>query len=80
MAETLRLPGEFDDAAQKIRPEDMHAHVRISSSPAAHADWIMDDVSLGFEEIYLHNVGRNQMAFIEAFGASVLPPIAAQTA
>ena len=80
MAETLRLPGEFDDAAQKIRPEDMHKHVRISSSPAAHADWIMDDVSMGFEEIYLHNVGRNQMAFIEAFGESVLPPIAAQAA
>ncbi len=28
---------------------------------------------MGFDEIYLHNVGRDQAAFIEAFGKQVLP-------
>jgi hypothetical protein len=28
---------------------------------------------MGFDEIYLHNVGRDQAAFIETFGAQVLP-------
>ena len=28
---------------------------------------------MGFDEIHLHNVGRNQAEFIEAFGREVLP-------
>ena len=28
---------------------------------------------MGFDEIYLHNVGRNQLEFIEAFRREVLP-------
>jgi hypothetical protein len=28
---------------------------------------------MGFDAIYLHNVGRNQEAFIEAFGKHVIP-------
>ena len=41
---------------------------------------------MGFDEIYLHNVGRNQAEFIEVFGREVLPklrpaksPVAATT-
>jgi hypothetical protein len=30
---------------------------------------------MGFDEIYLHNVNREQEAFIEAFGTSVLPQL-----
>jgi predicted esterase len=28
---------------------------------------------MGFDEIHLHNVGRNQAEFIEVFGREVLP-------
>jgi hypothetical protein len=31
---------------------------------------------MGFEEIYLHNVNRGQEAFLDAFGAKVLPQLA----
>jgi hypothetical protein len=30
---------------------------------------------MGFEEIYLHNVGRNQREFIATFGEKVLPSL-----
>ena len=30
-------------------------------------------LDLGFDEIYLHNVGRDQASFIEVFGKEVLP-------
>jgi predicted esterase len=30
-------------------------------------------VDMGFDEIYLHNVGRDQAAFIATFGEKVLP-------
>jgi hypothetical protein len=30
-------------------------------------------VDIGFDEIHLHNVGRNQAEFIEVFGREVIP-------
>jgi coenzyme F420-dependent glucose-6-phosphate dehydrogenase len=30
---------------------------------------------MGFDEIHLHNVGRNQAEFIDAFGREVLPKL-----
>ena len=75
MAETLRLPEEFDRATAKIAPEDMDEHVRISSSVQTHIEWLREYAAMGFEEIYLHNVGRNQKFFIEQFGELVLPQV-----
>jgi hypothetical protein len=30
---------------------------------------------MGFDEVHLHNVGRNQAEFIKAFGEKVLPQL-----
>jgi hypothetical protein len=47
--------------------------VLISSDLGRHAEWINELAELGFDAIYLHHVGREQRAFIEAFGEHVLP-------
>ena len=39
----------------------------------SHVAWLDADAALGFEEIFLHNVGTNQEEFIDAFAESVLP-------
>ena len=78
--QNLRSPEAFEAATAHIRPEDMDEHVRISSDPARHADWIAEDVAAGFDEIYLHNVGRNQRAFIDTFGERVLPTLRREAA
>lgn len=75
MMATLRTPRQFDQAARFVRPEDLEGPVRISSDLAVHLAWLREDVALGFDHIYLHNVGRNQRAFIEAFGEQVLPAL-----
>jgi probable non-F420 flavinoid oxidoreductase len=80
VAETLRLPEEFDDACVKVRPEDMDEHVRISADPARHLEWLREDMQMGFSEIYVHNVGRNQREFIEFFGEQVLPALSEPSA
>jgi coenzyme F420-dependent glucose-6-phosphate dehydrogenase len=63
----------FDAAAAHVRPEDLDASVRISSDLGQHREWIHQDLELGVQGIFLHNVGRNQDQFIEAFGTKVLP-------
>jgi hypothetical protein len=53
----------------------MKDSVLISADLNRHADWLAEFVELGFEELQLHQVDRNQSAFIEAFGAKVLPQL-----
>jgi probable non-F420 flavinoid oxidoreductase len=63
---------EFDEAARHVRPEDMHGAVLVSADLARHAAWLHELADLGFDTIYVHHVGREQLEFIEAFGARVL--------
>jgi probable non-F420 flavinoid oxidoreductase len=71
----LRTPREFGQAGRHVRPEDMDAMIRISSSAAQHVEWLAQDAALGFREIILHNVNTNQAEFIDFFGEKVLPQL-----
>jgi alkanesulfonate monooxygenase SsuD/methylene tetrahydromethanopterin reductase-like flavin-dependent oxidoreductase (luciferase family) len=73
----LKLPAQFDAAAEFVRPEDLDPFVRISADVERQLAWLREDLALGFEGVYLHNVGRNQREFVEAFGARVVPALAA---
>ena len=66
---------EFDEAARHVRPEDMYEAVLVSADVSRHVAALHELASLGFDEIYLHHVGRAQRPFIEAFGAKVLPQL-----
>lgn len=76
VAGNLALPEQFDAAARFVRPEDMHQGVRISSDLGRHAAWLADDLELGFDRVYVHNVNREQQRFIDAFAQGVLPQLA----
>jgi coenzyme F420-dependent glucose-6-phosphate dehydrogenase len=69
----LRSPASFDAAASLIPPEAVDGPIRVSADVGRHAAWIEEDLELGFERVYLHNVGRNQAPFIETFAREVLP-------
>lgn len=71
----LRSPEQFDTATRHLRPEDVRESILVSSSLDQHVEWIARYREMGFEEIHLHNVGRNQDAFVDAFGAEVLPQL-----
>jgi hypothetical protein len=53
----------------------MRESVWISADLGWHAAQLAELVELGVEEIHLHQVGRNQQAFIDAFGTRVLPAL-----
>ncbi|HEY8381556.1 MAG TPA: TIGR03885 family FMN-dependent LLM class oxidoreductase [Microvirga sp.] len=71
----LRSPRDFDTATRLVKPEDMKGSLLISSSLPQHVDWLSEFIELGFEELQLHQVDRNQKGFIEAFGSKVLPQL-----
>ncbi len=71
----IRSPFEFAQIAKLVRPEDFEGRMVISSDTDVHRAEIQKYVDLGFDRIYLHNVGRNQRAWIDAFAADVLPKL-----
>ena len=71
----VRSPFDFEQMAKLVRPEDFDGRMLISSDLDAHRKEIQKFLDLGVDRVYLHNVGRNQKEWIEAFGREVLPAL-----
>ena len=71
----LATPEHFDVASTHVRPDDVAQVVRISADLGQHAAWLAEYADLGFDEIYVHHVGSEQTAFVDAFGGQVLPQL-----
>jgi len=71
----IRSPYDFEQMARLVRPEDFTGRMLISADPEAHRRQIQRFLDLGFDQVYLHNVGRNQERWVEVFGREVLPAL-----
>ena len=71
----IRSPHDFAQMAKLVREEDFEGRMVISSDPDVHRAAIQRFVDLGFDRVYLHNVGRNQERWIEVFGEQVIPKL-----
>ncbi len=71
----IRSPDDFAAIAQMVRPEHFAGRVLISSDLEQHRAHLQSFFDLGFDTIYVHNVGRNQQAFLQAFGTHVIPAL-----
>ncbi|HEX6265023.1 MAG TPA: LLM class F420-dependent oxidoreductase, partial [Actinomycetota bacterium] len=75
LAWNLELPAQFDEAATHVRPDAVTETVLVSADLGQHAKWLLELADLGVDAIYLHHVGKEQDAFIEAFADHVLPEL-----
>ena len=66
-------PEQFDREAENVSAEQLEKMVHISSDPQQFVEWIRKYIQMGFENIILHNVNREQEQFINDFGKNVLP-------
>jgi coenzyme F420-dependent glucose-6-phosphate dehydrogenase len=69
----IKNPEDFAAMAKLVKPEDFKNRVLMSSDLSKHIAHIQHYVDMGFTEVHLHNVGRNQAEFIDVFGREVLP-------
>lgn len=72
----LPTPEHFDIASRDVTRETVAGAVRISADPAQHVAWLREYADLGFDEIYLHFVGQDQGAWLEAAAEHILPELA----
>jgi probable non-F420 flavinoid oxidoreductase len=71
----LHTVEQFDIAAEHVSREAVRNTVLVSADPGRHVEVLRELAALGFDEIYLHHVGREQERFIDAFGEHVLPEL-----
>jgi G6PDH family F420-dependent oxidoreductase len=71
----IKNPEDFAAMAKLVRPEDFKNRVLMTSDLGKHIAHIQHYLDMGFDEVHLHNVGRNQAEFIEVFGREVIPAL-----
>jgi coenzyme F420-dependent glucose-6-phosphate dehydrogenase len=71
----IRNPEDFEAMSKLVRAENFKGRVLMSADLNAHCEHIQHYADLGFNEIYMHNVGRNQQEFVKAYGREVIPNI-----
>lgn len=69
----IRSPMMFEQMARLVRPEDMDNSLPMSADLDVHQVFIQRFIDLGFDRIYLHNVGRDQRTWVNQFSTGVLP-------
>ena len=82
LAMELELPEQFEAAARFVTPDDIRSAVLVSADLGRHTAWLAEYAELGFDRIYLHEVGQgsHQQPFIDAFGSKVIPALTPQGA
>lgn len=76
----LETPEQFDAVADLVRPEEVRGTVLVEHDAGRFADRVAELVACGFDEVYLHHVGQQQDAFLDAAGATLLPLLRSATA
>jgi len=71
-SETLDTPEAFERCAAKITPADVARVVHVSADPDRHRAWLETYLRCGADHLHLHNVNRDQDAFIRVFGRDVI--------
>ncbi|MGN9813177.1 TIGR03885 family FMN-dependent LLM class oxidoreductase [Micromonospora sp. BQ11] len=71
----LETAEHFDVVSADVPMSTVTDVVNVSADLGRHVAWLEEYVALGFDQIALHHVGQEQRAFIDAFGAEVLPKL-----
>jgi coenzyme F420-dependent glucose-6-phosphate dehydrogenase len=71
----IRNPEDFAAMARLVGPQHFEGRVFMAADLQAHAQHIQHFIDLGFDDVYVHNVGRNQAEFIAAYARDVLPAL-----
>jgi coenzyme F420-dependent glucose-6-phosphate dehydrogenase len=69
----IKNPEDFAAMAKLVRPDDFTNRVLMTTTADELVEHVQHYVDIGFHEVHLHNVGRNQAEFIELVGREVIP-------
>lgn len=68
----IRSPFDVAQIAKLVRPEDFAGNLLITTEAGEIRHLIRSYLDLGFDEVYLHNVGSNDEEWLEALRTQIL--------
>jgi hypothetical protein len=73
----LPTPKHFEAVAQLVTQEEVAKQVACGPDPRKHLDMIQQYIDAGYDHIYIHQVGPDQMGFFGFAQKQILPEFAA---
>lgn len=71
----LPTPAHFESASKLVTEEQVAESVICGPDKKKHLDAIQEMLDAGFEEVYIHQVGRDQDGFFEFYKKNILPEV-----
>jgi hypothetical protein len=75
LAWDLDTPDAFEAAVHDAPDDAIRDAVLVDADPSRLADRVRGLVELGFDEVYLHHVGKAQEEFLEVAGGVLVPAL-----
>ncbi len=76
LSQELPLPLHFEQAVRGLTEDAVAEAIVCGPEPQRHLEAIRAYVEAGFDEVYVHQVGPEQAAFIDFYGREILPAFA----
>src|SRR6185295_718703 len=78
LGQELPLPRHFEQAAKLVDEEDIATKVVCGPDPERHVAAIQEYLDLGYEHVYVHQIGADQEGFFRFYQREVLPRLGLQ--
>jgi G6PDH family F420-dependent oxidoreductase len=75
LSQVLPSPKHFEQASQLVTPDSTRESVACGSDVDTHLASLQPYVDVGFDEVYVANMGPNYRDMIHAYGKDVLPEL-----
>jgi coenzyme F420-dependent glucose-6-phosphate dehydrogenase len=73
LTQELSMPKHYEQAAARVRDEDIQESVLCGPDPDRHVEEITAYLDAGFDHVYVHQVGPDQEGFFRFYRERVMP-------
>ncbi|MFZ2032885.1 MAG: TIGR03557 family F420-dependent LLM class oxidoreductase [Candidatus Dormiibacterota bacterium] len=75
LAQELPIPEHFTQAAELVTKDMVGQSIACGPDPDAHANAINKYIDAGFDELYINQIGKDQVGFLRFFEREVKPRV-----
>jgi coenzyme F420-dependent glucose-6-phosphate dehydrogenase len=75
LGQELPVPAHFEQAAEMINEDDVAREVICGPDPERHIAAIRKYAEVGYDHVWIHQVGPDQDGFFEFYGQEILPKL-----
>jgi hypothetical protein len=75
LSQELAIPEHYEAAAKLLREDDVAETVICGPDPERHLEAIREYQQAGYDQVYVHQVGRDQESFLRFYAEEIIPEL-----